>query len=69
VTFLQILSYVAVGIVLVVLMTGLFNMARGGSSNRSQKLMRARVLFQFIALIVVLALLYFSQRNGAPGIQ
>lgn len=68
-TFLQILSYVAIGVVLVVLFVGLFNMARGGSANRSQKLMRARVLFQFIALIVVMTLLYFIQRSGPPGTQ
>jgi len=33
---------------------GLVNMARGGSPWTSQKLMRLRVLFQFIALIVIM---------------
>ena len=30
---------------------GLFNMLRGGSANRSQQLMRLRVLLQFVAII------------------
>jgi hypothetical protein len=34
-----------------VLVLGLINMMRGGSPNRSQKLMRLRVLFQFMATI------------------
>ena len=41
----------AVGIVLVL---GLWNMARGGSGNLSQKLMRLRVLLQFVAIVVVM---------------
>ena len=39
---------------LVVLLLGLHNMARGGSPHRSQKLMRLRVLLQFIAIIVIM---------------
>lgn len=45
---------VAVGAVAVVLLLGLSNMMRGGSPQRSQKLMRLRVLLQFIALIVIM---------------
>lgn len=41
----------AVGIVLVL---GLVNMMRGGSPNRSQKLMRLRVLLQFVAIVVIM---------------
>jgi hypothetical protein len=33
----------------------LFNMMRGGSPNTSQRLMRLRVLLQFIAIIVIMA--------------
>lgn len=66
-TFLQILSYVAVGVVAIILLAGLWNLARRGSPNTSQKLMRARVFFQLIALIVVMTLLYFIQRNGGPA--
>ncbi len=46
---------VALGAVAVVLILGLANMARGGSPQRSQKLMQWRVLLQAVALCVVLA--------------
>jgi Hypoxia induced protein conserved region len=45
---------IAIGAVAVVLVLGLHNMARGGSPQRSQKLMRLRVLLQFIAIIVIM---------------
>lgn len=44
----------AVGAVAVVLVLGLVNMMRGGSPNTSQKLMRLRVLLQFIAVVVIM---------------
>jgi NADH:ubiquinone oxidoreductase subunit 6 (subunit J) len=45
---------IAIGAVAVVLILGLANMARGGSPHKSQKLMRLRVLLQFIAIIVIM---------------
>jgi hypothetical protein len=45
---------VAVAAVAVVLLLGLSNLARGGSPQRSQKLMRLRVLLQFVAIIVIM---------------
>jgi hypothetical protein len=45
---------IAIGAVAVVLLLGLFNMMRGGSPNISQRLMRWRVLLQFIAIIVIM---------------
>lgn len=45
---------IAVGAVALVLLMGLSNMARGGSPQRSQKLMRMRVLLQFVAIIVIM---------------
>ena len=45
---------IAIGAVAVVLLLGLINMMRGGSSNTSQKLMRLRVLLQFIAIVVIM---------------
>ncbi|WP_395687964.1 twin transmembrane helix small protein [Aestuariivirga sp.] len=55
-------SYVAVGAVAVVLLMGLFNMFRGGSSNTSQRLMRWRVGLQGLAIVVLMLTLYLSQR-------
>jgi hypothetical protein len=40
--------------VAIVLLLGLINMMRGGSPQTSQKLMRLRVLFQFIALVIIM---------------
>jgi len=45
---------VAVAAVAFVLLLGLINMMRGGSPNRSQKLMRLRVLLQFIAVVIIM---------------
>lgn len=53
---------VAVGAVAVVLLLGLVNMLRGGSANTSQYLMRLRVVLQFLAIILILAVLWW--RNG-----
>jgi hypoxia induced protein len=41
-----------------VLLLGLINMMRGGSPNRSQQLMRMRVLLQFVAIIVIMATIW-----------
>src|SRR5258708_4687782 len=45
---------IAVGAVALVLLLGLINMMRGGSPNRSQKLMRLRVLLQFVAIVITM---------------
>lgn len=48
--------------VAVVLLLGLLNMMRGGSPNRSQKLMRMRVLLQFVAIIIAMAAVWAMGR-------
>ena len=58
--YIEYLSYAAAGAVLVVLILGLVNMFRGGSSNTSQKLMRWRVGLQFIAIVVLMLAFYFT---------
>ena len=45
---------IAIGAVAVVLLLGLINMMRGGSPNTSQKLMRWRVLLQFVAIAIAM---------------
>jgi Hypoxia induced protein conserved region len=49
---------IAIGAVAVVLLLGLWNMMRGGSPNTSQRLMRLRVLLQFIAIVIVMATIW-----------
>ena len=52
----------AVIAVAIVLVLGLVNMMRGGSPNTSQKLMRLRVLLQFVAIIVIMATIWVMGR-------
>jgi len=55
---------VAVTVVAIILMFGLYTLWAGGevSQNWSNRLMRMRVLAQFIAVLIILAVLYFSGR-------
>ena len=45
---------IAVGAVALVLLLGLVNMMRGGSPDTSQRLMRLRVLLQFVAIVITM---------------
>lgn len=54
----NIVTAVALGLVVLVLFAGLFNMLRGGSPNMSQRLMRLRVVLQFVAVAVIMGVLY-----------
>jgi len=49
---------VAICAVFVALLLGLANMLRGGSANASQMFMRWRVGLQFVALLIILTVLY-----------
>ncbi len=51
---------VAVVAVAIVLLLGLVNMLRGGNANRSQQLMRVRVLLQFVAIIVIMGVIWWK---------
>lgn len=59
----KLLVAVAVGVVFMVLCLGLYTLWKGGtvSATWSNKLMRIRVLAQFVAIIIIMAVLYFSQ--------
>ena len=60
----QVLVVLSVGFVAMVLMAGLYTLWIGGETSRnwSNRLMRIRVLTQFIAIIVIMSVLYFSSR-------
>lgn len=64
-----VITIVALAVVAIILFLGLWNMFKGGegSSNRSQMLMRARVIAQFVAIIVILGALYFFGRGAPPA--
>ena len=60
----KIIVGIAVFAVAVVLCLGLYTLWKGGNTSRSwsNKLMRIRVLAQAIAIVIIMAVLYFSQR-------
>jgi len=64
-TVINLVLVLALGAVAVILFLGLWNMFRGGDSNTSQKLMRARVIAQAVAIVLLLgALLLFGNRGA-----
>ena len=58
----QYLVPITIVAVAIVLLLGLVNMMRGGSPDRSQKLMRLRVLLQFVAIVVIMAAIWAMGR-------
>jgi hypothetical protein len=61
-SFFEHLTPFALAAVVLVLLLGFVNMMRGGSSNRSQQLMRLRVILQFVAIVIMMTSLYFAAR-------
>jgi hypothetical protein len=59
-SFADLIVPIAVLAVAFVLLLGLINMLRGGSANRSQHLMRLRVLLQLIAIVVIMAVIWWK---------
>jgi Hypoxia induced protein conserved region len=53
----------AVAAVAVVLIMGLFNMMRGGSAALSQQLMRWRVILQFVAIVIIMGVIWLKSRS------
>lgn len=60
---LFIITGIACLAVLAVLVVGVLGFARGGDFNRkyANKIMRLRLLLQFIAVILIIAFVYFSR--------
>jgi len=60
-TVFNIIAILFMVAVVIVLVRGLVNLLRGGSGNTSNKLMQARVVLQFIALVFIMLALWFSR--------
>ncbi len=60
----QVLVVGSVLVVALILLAGLYTLFVGGETSRnwSNRLMRIRVLAQFIAIIIIMSVLYFSSR-------
>jgi Hypoxia induced protein conserved region len=52
----------SLAVVAVILLFGFLNFARGGSPQVSQKLMRWRVLMQFVALVIIMVTIWVMGR-------
>ena len=59
----QIILFAALGIVAAILGWGVLTMARGGEYNikNSNRIMRYRIIFQAIALVVILILIWWKR--------
>jgi hypothetical protein len=55
---------IAIGAVAFVLILGLINMLRGHNANRSQTLMRWRVILQFVAIVILMAAVWWKTKQG-----
>jgi len=64
----KVLVGIATLAVAIVLIVGLYSLYRGGDFARSysNKIMRLRIVAQLIAIIVIMAVLYFWGRSGTP---
>jgi|TARA_B110000438_G_scaffold79735_1_gene79795 hypothetical protein len=60
--FYYILIPISVIAVTLVLATGIYNMMKGGEFNKkySNKLMRLRIILQFIAILIIMLAVYLS---------
>jgi NADH:ubiquinone oxidoreductase subunit H len=61
-TLVSYLVPLALAAIAVVLLAGLWNMMRGGSTSTSQTLMRWRVGLQFVAVVLIMIGFYFATR-------
>ena len=59
-----IVTLIALAVVAAILGMGFLNMIRGGNPNLSQKLMRARVIAQAVALVLILGALFLFGRGS-----
>jgi hypothetical protein len=61
-TFVKFLAIAVMVAVVAVLIRGLVNMMRGGSGVTSNKLMQARVALQFVAIVLLLLVVWLTRK-------
>ncbi|MBW6423823.1 twin transmembrane helix small protein [Rhizobium sp. XQZ8] len=65
-SFLTIVTFLVMGLVVLVLIRGLINMLKGTDANKSNKLMQMRVLLQAIAIALIMLTLWITG-GGRPS--
>lgn len=56
-----ILTVVVMAAVVIVLVRGLWNLMKGGDANKSNKLMQMRIMLQLIAVVLIVATIWFAR--------
>lgn len=59
-SFTTVLTFIVMGLVVLVLVRGLFNMMKGGDGNLSNRLMRMRIVLQAIAVALIMLTLWLT---------
>lgn len=59
-SFTTVLTLLVMGLVVLVLVRGLFNMMKGGDGNLSNKLMRMRIVLQAAAIALMMLTLWLT---------
>lgn len=65
-SFTTILTLIVMGLVVLVLIRGLFTMLKGNNANRSNKLMQLRVILQAVAIALIMLTLWITG-GGRPS--
>ncbi|WP_105385536.1 twin transmembrane helix small protein [Neorhizobium alkalisoli] len=65
-SFTTLLTLIVMGLVVLVLIRGLFNMLKGTDANKSNKLMQLRVLLQAVAILLIMLTLWITG-GGRPS--
>jgi hypothetical protein len=59
-SFTTVVTLLVIGLVVLVLVRGLFNMMKGGDGNLSNKLMRMRIVLQAAAIALMMLTLWLT---------
>jgi heme/copper-type cytochrome/quinol oxidase subunit 2 len=65
-SFTTVLALIVMGLVVLVLIKGLFNMVKGQDANRSNKLMQLRLVLQAVAIALIMITLWLTG-GGRPS--
>jgi hypothetical protein len=59
-SFTTVLALIVMGLVVLVLIRGLFNMMKGTDANKSNKLMQLRLVLQAVAIVLIMLTLWLT---------